>query len=266
MNINSFKILVASFCLMMFFVSNNVEARKGIPIVIYSTDDDIIEIKDAVVEDTIFLMGQDPAEVNMAEAKSNMPTNLKVGMMHSRFALFWMNVWTWDGQIVLFTDDTYYTVGISQAEAIAKYGKPFSYTYPTLALIAGGGLGIFLLFIIFGAISSSRRTSIPPKRSFAPEKESITEERAPKTTVPRPAVSFKKDFSVEELQVMYDDPEYRKALEIHDEQGLEAAINSLSENGMGKTEARYSMQALVDAVKTAQQEQEAAEQEEPQPV
>ena len=150
MNINSFKILVASFCLMMFFVSNNAEARKGIPIVIYSTDDDIIEIKDAVVEDTIFLMGQDPAEVNMAEAKSNMPANLKVGMMHSRFALFWMNVWTWDGQIVLFTDDTYYTVGISQAEAIAKYGKPFSYTYPTLALIAGGGLGIFLLFVIFG--------------------------------------------------------------------------------------------------------------------
>ena len=63
---------------------------------------------------------------------------------------------------------------------------------------------------------------------------------------------------------MYDDPKYIKALEIHDEQGLEAAINSLSENGMGKTEARYSMQALVDAVKTAQQE--AAEQEEPQPV
>ncbi|MCH2207165.1 MAG: hypothetical protein MK132_15020, partial [Lentisphaerales bacterium] len=77
---------------------------------------------------------------------------------------------------------------------------------------------------------------------------------------------FKKDFSAEELQAMYDDPKYIKALEIHDEQGLEAAINSLSENGMGKTEARYSMQALVDAVKTAQQEQEAAEQEEPQPV
>lgn len=208
------------------------------------------------------MTGVDESEVDLAEYKSSLPENFKVGMMHSRFALFFMNVWTWGGEIVLYTDDTYYTIDIPQDQAIAKYGKPFSYSYPTFALLTALGLGGYVAFILMAARQGSRKP-VQVSRSFTPAPEDMSENSVPKTSVPRPSVSFKKEFTDEELQEMYEDPRYQNALQINDSQGLEAALDSLVETGMQKTQARYSFKALIQAVEEAQQAQ--AEEEEIQP-
>ena len=93
---------------------SDARRRRGIPF-LFMTGDDIKEIKTATGEDLLFLSGMEGAQLGEAEKaqmKSSM-SGMKVGLKHSRFGIFFMNVWTWGGEIVLYKGNDYFTIEIS---------------------------------------------------------------------------------------------------------------------------------------------------------
>lgn len=261
-------------------MTHNAEARKRVPI-FFSTGDDISEIKDASIQDLMFLNGESTEGLDLSALKTEVPSGYKVGLMHSHIAILFMDLWTWDGKIVLFKGDTYYDISIPQSEAINKYGKPFLYSFPLLLLILGGALIVYLLYMSL-VVASSRKLmkkntgyniSTPPTPTPTPTPSTPTPQPAPALEssrpqqpqgVPRPktTVNFKKDFTPEELQQMYDNSDYQHALGLVDSEGLESGINHLFAKGINKTEARYGLKALLKAIQEAQADVE----QEPLPV
>lgn len=231
-------------------MGNNAQARKRVPI-IYSTGLDLKEIKQATAADVAFLTGQELNATEMSDLKESISSDLKVGMKYSHFGLLFMNVWTWDGEIVLFEGDTYYDIDVTQAVAIGKYGKPFLYSFPLLFLIIVVGGGFYLLTMIL----SMRNTETAPvgnrakHMGAAPDSQVNSEEVRPSQAVPvepKKALSYKTDFTMDEVQAMYEQAHYQQALALYNQsQNLMDGIDYLAETGMSRTEARYSLQALV---------------------
>ena len=250
-------------------MTNNVEARKRIP-VIFSTGDDIIEMKDASMKDMLYLSGEVPEGIDLSAITDNEKSEYKIGLMHSRIAILFMNLWTWDGKIVLFQGDTYYDISVPQSEAMDKYGKPFLYSFPLLPLVLGGALALYLLYMLL-VVASSRKLqkkntgyniSTPPTPEPAPAMERSKAQQPQGVPRPKTTVNFKKDFTAEELQEMYDNKHYQHALGLVESDGLEVGINHLFSQGINKTEARYGLKALIKAVQEAQEDIE----QEPLPV
>jgi hypothetical protein len=85
-------------------------------------------------------------QAEMREATEQMD-KVRVGYLHDRFGVFWVDVWTWGGEYVLYNDsDTVWE--IDEADAAALMGapsgqlrKPFFYTVPP-GLVVLGVLGL----------------------------------------------------------------------------------------------------------------------------
>ena len=118
------RLSVLLFCLGIFFLQNNADARKrGIPF-LFTTGEAFKDIKQATAEDIKFLIGGDVDT-------SQIPANMKVSLKYSHFGIFFMNVWTWGGEIVLYDGgDQYFFIEIDQQKALDKYGTPFLYKFP----------------------------------------------------------------------------------------------------------------------------------------
>jgi len=100
-----------------------------------------------------------PTEVR-ANLKTETGHDLNVGYLYSHFGIFWLDLWTWDGQYCLYEGDDVLRLTPEQvAEVMSttpdKLGKPLLYTFP-LGLLILLGLGA-------GALAWSRLT-----RSSAP--------------------------------------------------------------------------------------------------
>lgn len=75
--------------------------------------------------------------------------DLKVGYLYSNFGIFWLDLWTWDGQYCLYEGDSVERLTPEQAAEVLgtttdKLGKPLLYTLPLgLLILLGAGLGLF---------------------------------------------------------------------------------------------------------------------------
>ena len=87
---------------------------------------------------------------------------VKLGYKYWQFSLFWLNIWTSEGEFVAYEEvgDTknYESLGKTPQEAAAtsgmsadKFKKPFSYSYPPGLLIFGGIIGFVVLKKVAGA-------------------------------------------------------------------------------------------------------------------
>ena len=109
-------------------VATPMRAEAGVPVV-YNTGDDILELHDL------------PANV----ADNNVElTGYHVGWKYHRFGLFWLDLWRWGGEPVVFRGNTFEPVEPGDLEAIGGADAPLAYRLPPglLLLLAGIEFGL----------------------------------------------------------------------------------------------------------------------------
>ena len=83
-----------------------------------------------------------------SEIESNTTVGVKIGMMYSRFGLFFLDIWRWDKKYVLFHDTTVWELSEEQAKELAVGGSlsvPFTMTIPPGLMVILGGILILIL-------------------------------------------------------------------------------------------------------------------------
>jgi hypothetical protein len=135
-------VLVAILCMS----AGTVHAKRGVAI--YNTGEDVVHLSD-IKEDM------------RAEVEAKTAPGVKIGVIYSRFGLFWMDIWRWDKRNVLYDDND--AVWEVSEEALADLGvgslkelaagsidPPFTMTIPPgLIVIVVLAIG-FVLLMIFG--------------------------------------------------------------------------------------------------------------------
>ena len=114
------------------------EARRGGGAVIINTGDDILHIRDLPNAD-VLQSADDPD----SEVLGDRMVFGKLGYRYERFGVFWMDIWRWDGEFVLYSGDTYVSIDDEMVEALGGASVPWRYRLPDglLILIAAAYLG-----------------------------------------------------------------------------------------------------------------------------
>jgi len=93
---------------------------------------------------------------------------LQVGYLYNSFGVFWLELWTWDGEYCLYEGDNVLRLTPEQLAEVMKttpdeLGKPLLYTFPLgLLVLLGLGLGAFALARISGGNKPAAAPAEPP--------------------------------------------------------------------------------------------------------
>lgn len=104
--------------------------------------------------DTIKNIGPVPDESAQMVREAAGNNNYEVGLVHNRFGIFWMDLWTWDPRYILYDPDNEEDGGIIEPSFAAEIlqveesnlPKPFFYSVPPglVALLILGGIWAFV--------------------------------------------------------------------------------------------------------------------------
>ena len=117
---------------------SRAEARKGF--ILITTGDDISKVADV------------PAQLAPVVKQLTGAANPEIGYKYSMFGIFFLNIWTWDGDYVIYEGDTFWDLGTEGAAqmlgvGVDKLKKPFFYSMPPgliiLMLLFAGGFLVF---------------------------------------------------------------------------------------------------------------------------
>jgi hypothetical protein len=130
--------------LLITFTPNVAQARRGgIPIpIIFGSGEEIDRVGDL------------PDDVK-EQIPSEMGPGVSIGFHYHRFHIYWLNLWTWDGQHVLYQGDRYWKLGPADWEKLLgspgsrALGKPFFYRFPMGIDILGGLAVLWFLWSTF---------------------------------------------------------------------------------------------------------------------
>ncbi|MEM6993793.1 MAG: hypothetical protein AAF721_24980 [Myxococcota bacterium] len=87
------------------------------------------------------------------EVEAEIGAGAAIGYKYEQFGVFWLELWSWDGQFVLFKGDDYWELPDAELAALAGVGsldelsKPLTYTIPPGLVI------VVLLVLAFGAFA-----------------------------------------------------------------------------------------------------------------
>ena len=98
-------------------------------------------------------MIQKRAHAMKAEVESSTMVGAKVGMMYSRFGLFFLDIWRWNKKFVIYKDNTVWEITEEQAKEVAVDGKldvPFTMTIPPGLLVILGGIALAVAVKLIG--------------------------------------------------------------------------------------------------------------------
>jgi hypothetical protein len=109
---------------------------KGFMLITYG--DDISKVADI------------PPQILENVKQSTGATSPEIGYKYSNFGIFFLNLWTWGGDYVIFENDTYWDLGAEGAAQMlgvdaGALKKPFTYSFPP-------GLIVLLLLVVVGAV------------------------------------------------------------------------------------------------------------------
>jgi hypothetical protein len=205
--------------------------------------------------DTIAHQGEVPAQFRTPDLPST-----AIGFKYSYFGVFWLDLWTWGGTYCLYKDKTYWELEPKAAALLlgkseSELQRPFLYTFPLGLLILvplvvlGGAIQLFhkpppnpaaellkderyvrALTIFSEQVS---REDAPP----APVAASTAPEGAIQTDVPPPAPPPAPDFETLKQQKIAA--------------AYEAAVTSLTQQGIERAEAEEKLSLLLAATQPA---------------
>lgn len=129
----SLRVAILGFVALMA-VAGPAEARRGGGIVIINLGDDIMPLRQTSSEPVV---GEDGSEARLD----------KIGYHYQRFGLFWVDIWRWGGEYVLYNDDGGTLYAPLTSEELAELGGadyPIAYHLPPgfLLLLAAGVFGL----------------------------------------------------------------------------------------------------------------------------
>ncbi|MDQ3335012.1 MAG: hypothetical protein M4D80_07615 [Myxococcota bacterium] len=191
------------------------EARRGGGAVLINTGDDILHIRDLSVDDRDAYTIADPS----SEVPGEGIFFGKLGYRYERFGVFFMDIWRWDGEFVLYSGDTYVTIDDEMLALVGGASVPWRYRLPDglLILIAAAYLGfigrrkrsaksaliiagvlavISLVFFLLGltwefgiplVIAAHHAIAARSAMKHAPEEEAVVEEAPAPVRVSRPS-------------------------------------------------------------------------------
>lgn len=127
----------------VLFSFQSLEARKT---VIITTGDKITEVTELTND-----------LKNKLNIENNLRDTLVLGYKYSHFGLFWIDLWTWDGQYCLYnpSKDEYYDLDTNELTIILNHkditvSKPFLYTIPLgLILLSLAAILIIIFILVF---------------------------------------------------------------------------------------------------------------------
>ncbi len=78
---------------------------------------------------------------------------VKLGYKYDHFGLFWLDLWTWDGEYCLYAGDTYWSLPPDAAaqimeQPVESLGTPFLYKFPLGLMILLGLGGAFAAYTV----------------------------------------------------------------------------------------------------------------------
>jgi len=207
--------------LLVLLPQSEAQARRGI--VVVTSGDSITHVADL-----------DPAVADEIEAEAG--SGIAVGFKYEQFGLFWLEVWCWDGEYVLFRGEEYWDLPPDELMAAAgvtsfdELPKPWSYTFPP-GLIAVGVLGIG--FVIVALVS----------KGDDDDDDDAEDEDEPEV-----------HDAVHAAAALNADPRYQQALQLYNahptappEQRVQWAVAKLAEFGVPDHEARHNMAIVLQA-------------------
>ncbi|MBW3543036.1 MAG: hypothetical protein KY476_22480 [Planctomycetes bacterium] len=96
---------------------------------------------------TVKDVGALPPDMEAALEQNAGITDPRVGYLHDRFGVFWLDVWTWNGQWCIYAGDAADVITADQAAQLLgtsadKLSVPFWYRFPPLfvIIVVGGTL------------------------------------------------------------------------------------------------------------------------------
>ena len=134
------------FALCILCSPKDAFARRGIAII--NTGEDVTHVSDLKPE--------------MKESvEAGTAPGVKVGIIYSRFGVFWLDIWRWNKKFVLYTDNEVWEFPKEELAEISEgpLKGPFTMTVPP-GLIVLGVLGIgFIGLMIFGSDEEDEESS-----------------------------------------------------------------------------------------------------------
>ena len=130
--------MLSALALCLVFFAPKEGAAKGFILITHG--DDISHVADI------------PPQVIEQVKQSTGAANPAIGYKYGAFGIFFVNIWTWGGEYVVFENDTFWDLGAEGAAQMLGVGvgdlpKPITYTFPPgliiLVLLAIG----FLLYV-----------------------------------------------------------------------------------------------------------------------
>jgi hypothetical protein len=211
--------------LLITVIPSKAEARRrgGLFFFLITTGETIKHVRD-IPSDVL-------AKVRKAYEKPN--GRFKIGYSHSRFGLFWIDIWTWGGTYCIYEGNAREKITAAEAANVLKIEegalpKPFFYSFPPglMAILAVGG------FMIFRAVRSNK------------EDEALGQE----------------------IETLLADSRYERALEVFNDAlpddgdgdptaAFEAAVDDLVAQGVNRNRAERKLQLLIAFIAQAQAEE-----------
>lgn len=229
------------FCLLTFALTmiavaspNEAFARggRGIPIPIVLTFGDSIKHQ-----------GNLPEKYS-AEIRQAIGSTPSVGFHHSSFGVFWLDLWTWDGQYCLYDGNKYWLMSESQASELldtpeSQLRRPFFYTFPPgLVGLAALGAGC----VVYRRIDLQRK-----RRQY--ESDAALFHQASSDSRYHEAVRLYADQQSDDSMALRTSAE---ALQ----QRFAFAVEYLESHGIPKTDAERGLYLLLTTIAKQQQSDE----------
>lgn len=126
--------------------SAEADAARGLAII--NTGEDIVEV--GTISDAL-----------RAEVEAETKPGVAIGVMYSRFGLFWLDIWRWDKKYVVFGGEEFWEVSEAQAKELAgaSLSKPLTLTVPPGLMVL---LVLAIAFIGFLVWSSRQPDAAEP--------------------------------------------------------------------------------------------------------
>ncbi len=210
-----------------------------------------------------------PEHAPFIQAQTGQP-GVAVGQKYNQFGVFWLELWTWDGEPVLFKDDTFWEVPpalLADMLSVEESEIPQSwrYRYPPGLLVVGGVLLLVVLATVFGksdeqaarekfeelmqddryrrALDLLQERHDEAEASRETESDSVLDDLSPEST----------DSALQRAAAGAEDPD-----QVEDDGGFSEAVDNLVEQGIDREEAQQNLAFLVHVLIAASEAKEAA--------
>jgi hypothetical protein len=200
-------------------------------------------------------LGEVPAELKAA-IRADTKADPAVGYKYSHFGIFWLALWTWDGDYCLYQGNKYWKLTPAQAAILlkkpeAELSKPFWYRFPPGLLVVGG---LVAFSVAAGVLSQRPQKKL--KKLFADARyqkalEVFSAQMEKETAAAQQKAAATADQGGQSSEEVPDDPGRQ-------ERAFEAAVQHLMSEGIPKDEAEKNLTLMLNAVSQAQA-QEAGE-------